>query len=329
MRIFAALAIVFSLTSLASATGVLEVPSDRASGISIVSGWKCPPVGNLTVEFNGGEAIPLAKGISRKDTSSICGNSGLNGFIAQYNYNLLGTGRHTAVVRDNGVEFDRHEFDVQTFGTTFLQGGAGGAAVGGFPTAGTSTTVVWDQGTQNFVIIDVEPPGSNVIFSETFENGEGLWFSDNGVWQIGTPSFDPVGCFEGSGCGSTNLAGNYPDQTGSRLVSPGISLPNVLPGQELQLRFADWHSYADCSLNYHDVGVVQVQTYDFAASQWSSWEDVPGSLVECSSQNWVTKAVSLTQWAGERIRIGFGTFSGFSANASGWTIDNVQLLRIP
>ena len=41
------------------------------------------------------------------------------------NWGELGDGPHTAVVYDDGVEFDRSMFDVVTTGEAFLRGAAG------------------------------------------------------------------------------------------------------------------------------------------------------------------------------------------------------------
>jgi hypothetical protein len=36
------------------------------------------------------------------------------------------------------------------------------------------------------------------IFSEDFELGQGLWFADNGVWEVGTPTYGPAECHQGA-----------------------------------------------------------------------------------------------------------------------------------
>ena len=53
---------------------------------------------------------------------------------------------------------------------------------------------------------------------ESFEGGWGDWYADNGVWQIGVPSSG--GAISGTSVAATAMAGEYPEQTDSRLVSP-------------------------------------------------------------------------------------------------------------
>lgn len=139
--------------------GVLEVPSQNSelSGVLFASGWKCPPVGKITFVFDDFDPLPAATGLSRDDTRSACGNGGRNGFLAQFNYGLLGDGPHTVRVLDDGVEFDRADFTVTTFGTRFLRGANGTYELPDFPEAGATTLVEWKQGQQGFVVVDYEP----------------------------------------------------------------------------------------------------------------------------------------------------------------------------
>ncbi|HEY8515071.1 MAG TPA: hypothetical protein VIS07_06145 [Candidatus Binatia bacterium] len=140
-------------TSSVAAAAVLEVPFGDASGIGYVSGWKCPPNSNITISFDGGPPIPVATGIRRNDTATVCGNDGRNGFISQFNFNLLGDGEHTISVRQNGVEFAKRTFRVTTFGTEFLAGASGAYILNDFPQPGQSATIQWSEGAQNFVIV--------------------------------------------------------------------------------------------------------------------------------------------------------------------------------
>lgn len=150
-----ALAFVACIASTASAA-VFEVPQNGgvASGIGYFSGWKCPPNDDVTIVVDGGAPLPAPSRVARGDTAGVCGNDGRNGFIAQINFSLYGTGRHTAVVRQNGVAFAQTTFDVTTFGTNFLTGVSGFCTLDNFPAGGSTTTVEWVQGQQNFVITD-------------------------------------------------------------------------------------------------------------------------------------------------------------------------------
>lgn len=164
-RIFLALltltlAISVSLVSPAAAA-ILEVPTNGgdASGIGYFSGWKCPPNDNVTIVLDGGAPLTVPSGVRRGDTAGVCGNTGFNGYITQYNFNLLGEGFHTASVRQNGVQFAQSTFNVTTFGVNFLSGASGIYVLNNFPSAGQTATIEWVEGAQNFVIVDTSGGG--------------------------------------------------------------------------------------------------------------------------------------------------------------------------
>ena len=119
---------VMFLTSVAH-SATLEVPGPNSiqSGVQLISGWKCETNGPLTIRFDGGNAIPLLYGSERADTRKPQGpcDEANTGFIAIMNWSNLDDGTHTAVVYDNGVEFDRTTFTVVTTGVEFLRGGDG------------------------------------------------------------------------------------------------------------------------------------------------------------------------------------------------------------
>lgn len=165
-------ACVISLVATTSYAAVLEVPSEDSelSGVLFTSGWKCPPTGDITVQFDDLEPLKVATKIQRGDTSGACGNSGNNGFIAQFNYNILpeaaaaaaeggaqaATGRtkHTAVAYDDGVEFARSDFYVTSLGGRFLRGVDGTFLIEDFPFPGESVVVEWKQSIQGFVFTE-------------------------------------------------------------------------------------------------------------------------------------------------------------------------------
>lgn len=135
---------------------ILEIPNHDSvmSGIGVISGWKCEAEGELTVQFDGGTPIPLLYGSERADTEPVCGDV-RNGFVAIWNWGNLSEGTHTAVVYDNGVEFDRATFDVVTYRTDFLRGAFGQCEALNFPMRGEATTVVWNQSTQHFELDEI------------------------------------------------------------------------------------------------------------------------------------------------------------------------------
>ena len=151
-----------------------------------------------------------------------------------------------------------------------------------------------------------------------------LWSSDNGVWEIGTPTTGPVGCFTDDGpCATTIQGGSYPIGTDSRLQSPSIDLPAIGAGEELQLRFWQWFSYAG-----GDAGTVQVAIFDEAMQTFGTWQSVASAVVVTSSV-WSRRIVDLSAHAGKRVRLGFlHQADGGSSVGSGWTIDDVEIVAV-
>ncbi len=139
---------ILTLASVAPAS-VLEnpAPNGHYSGIGIISGWKCD-AGELTVRFDGGNAIPLTHGSERADTLPICGVID-TGFVSLFNWNLLSDGEQTAIVYDDGIEFARATFTVTRPGIDFLRGitGSGTARLGN----GLEVTLAWSEAQQSFV----------------------------------------------------------------------------------------------------------------------------------------------------------------------------------
>ncbi len=133
-----------------SATLEIPTPNTTHSGIGVITGWKCN-VGNLTIRFDDGPTMPLLHGSERGDTQSICGDRN-NGFVSIMNWNNLSSGQHTAVVYDNGVEFDRATFYVASPGTAFLTDVSGTTEV--TLSNGFQVRLEWDQAKQGFVITE-------------------------------------------------------------------------------------------------------------------------------------------------------------------------------
>jgi len=139
-----------------AATLEIPTPYTTLSGIGVVSGWKCEAE-DLTVRFDGGPPLPLLHGSSRADVraAGACPHDQV-GFVSIMNWGELGDGRHTAVVYDDGVEFDRATFTVVTTGVGFLRGviGSGTATLSN----GQKATLQWSEATQSFVATDFTAP---------------------------------------------------------------------------------------------------------------------------------------------------------------------------
>jgi hypothetical protein len=174
-------------------SAVVEIPGEGSSqsGVGVVSGWKCPPNGDITISFDGGPALQAAARVPRGDTSGVCGNDGRNGYVIQYNYNLLGDGPHTVVVRQNGAQFARATFRVATMGQSFLRNQRGTYELPIF--ANRRLTIAWSEASQNFVIVDTAAP--------EYLPYAGLLSQISGVgplYATGSPLVSPVALDEAS-----------------------------------------------------------------------------------------------------------------------------------
>ena len=136
----------------------------------------------------GGDTLPLVYGSERGDTRKPKGpcDDANTGFVAIMNWGNLGDGEHTAVVYDNGVEFDRTPFRVVTSGAKFLTGvtGSGIATLSN----GQRATLKWSEETQGFVATAfTAPPGldSDLCTTKTAKVGDILY--DSATWLVTNP----------------------------------------------------------------------------------------------------------------------------------------------
>ena len=141
--------------------GTLEVPAEGAvmSGISLFSGWHCDAE-EISVVIDGATQLSAGYGTEREDTRSVCEDSN-NGFGLLFNFGLLNSGTHTAIIRADGVEFDRVTFSTTQLSTgSFTRGLEASVIVNDFPQTGHTTTLTWDQAIQNFVISNETGPAT-------------------------------------------------------------------------------------------------------------------------------------------------------------------------
>ncbi len=160
------------------------------------------------------------------------------------------------------------------------------------------------------------------IFSEDWESGQGDWDISNGLWQVGTPTAGPADAHGGSQCAGTLLDGNYPNYTDSRLISPSILLPEVSGDEEIYLRFWHWFSLAS-----GDDGYVQISVYDEVTAKWSAWDNINGAITRYSAV-WSRKAVDITAYAGQKVRIVFYHTADPYSTGTGWYVDDIAVIRM-
>ena len=62
--------------------------------------------------------------------------------------------------------------------------------------------IVWLSLTLTILVAAGGATGQTVdtVWIEDFEGGWGSWYTDNGVWEIGVPTYGPDSAYEGSNC---------------------------------------------------------------------------------------------------------------------------------
>jgi hypothetical protein len=162
-------------------------------------------------------------------------------------------------------------------------------------------------------------PSGPTVFFDNFEGGIGNWFADNGIWEVGVPTSGPNSAHSPENVAATVLAGDYPDGTSSRLVSPSIQLPAINAEEELRLRFWHWFSFAGF---WVDSGVVQIREQT-VPGQWGTWTSL--STFDGYSGVYTNALVDLSGYAGKKVQVGFLLSQSGGAAAAGWYIDDITI----
>jgi RHS repeat-associated protein len=149
---------------------------------------------------------------------------------------------------------------------------------------------------------------------EGFESGEGDWAVTAGTWQIGQPTSGPGSAHSGLNCAATLLAGNYPNNVNSTLVSPIFLVPTVS-----NPTFSFWHWY---SLN-NALGYVEISTDGY------TWTQLSPTYENASSGGWLNVSLSLSNYIGQAVQIGFVFNSGGIDTDPGWYVDDVTFPNDP
>src|SRR5699024_8956788 len=108
----------------------------------------------------------------------------------------------------------------------------------------------------------------------------------------------------------TNLDGKYKMDSDMTLV-----MPPVLPEEGTKLQYSQWYELAPFGW---DIGTVYVST------DKENWE----ALLEIQDENqkWHEVGIDLSDYAGEKIYIGFNLTS-LDNELPGWYIDDVKLVN--
>jgi hypothetical protein len=183
----------------------------------------------------------------------------------------------------------------------FASGGSGGNALGWF-------------------IDDVSVVTNTALVNnpENFEAGAGDWSVDAGTWEIGKPTVGPSAAHGGTNCAGTLLAGNYPNNVDSRLITPSFIVPTA---SSATLNFWSWFSFNNA------LGFVEIKS---GTNNWvtlSATNISTGSIV--SSSGWTNVSLNLTAYASQTVQVAFHFISGGINTAAGWYVDDVTVVAAP
>ncbi|MCM3619498.1 S8 family serine peptidase [Sutcliffiella horikoshii] len=155
-------------------------------------------------------------------------------------------------------------------------------------------------------------PGITVGYSTDFETDPVGWYSfgAQNSWEWGVPTSGPTAANSGEKVYATNLAGTYGNSANMTLVMPPIDLPE---DSGAYLQFMDWFNLE----TRYDFGHVFVSTDQENWTQLLRFDGI--------SENWTAREVDLSEYAGQRIYIGFNVTTDGSVVRTGWYLDDVAL----
>lgn len=161
--------------------------------------------------------------------------------------------------------------------------------------------------------------GITIGYFEDFESGEPIgWYTtgENSAWEWGEPTSGPGEAYSGDNVYATNLDGDYNTNMDATLIMPPIDLPEE---GEAYIQFESWHhfEYSTVTGRAWDYGHLVIST---DLENWTILREF-----EQEREEWATVEEDLSDYLGERVYIGFYTYSDGSVNRAGWYIDDVRL----
>ena len=226
----------------------LENPGDGQlySGIGVISGWKCDVSGPLTIRFNGGQPVSLLYGSERADTEPVCGDTD-NGFVALWNWALLGDGIHTARAYDNGVAFAEITFQVGT---------AGGELWSGTHCHPANLQTCWVQTFSNTLPISSKIGYDGWFWSDR-PSGAGLW-NTYFKWNANTQHFEVVARRQ-----YQPFSPREPPESWRWQERSFADRPDDLDGPQIHIYYAE---PSDARARYDKIGYISAAVQD--AQRW-------------------------------------------------------------
>nr|WP_026688305.1 S8 family serine peptidase [Alteribacter aurantiacus] len=136
-------------------------------------------------------------------------------------------------------------------------------------------------------------------------------FGENDSWEWGAPTSGPGEAYTGDNVYATNLGGDYGNNMNATLILPPVQVPDE---GDFYLEYKEWFNFE----NNYDYGYLVVST-----DGMDTWETL--HTVTNQSGGWVDASIDLSDYAGERIVVGYNAYSDFIIVRPGWYIDHVSL----
>ncbi|TMW72542.1 peptidase S8 [Alteribacter natronophilus] len=136
-------------------------------------------------------------------------------------------------------------------------------------------------------------------------------FGENDSWEWGEPTSGPGEAYTGDHVYATNLGGDYGNNMNATLIMPPVQVPDE---GDFYLEYQEWYNFE----NNYDYGYLVVS--DDGMDTWETLHTVNGT-----SGDYVDASIDLSEYAGERIVVGFNAYSDFIITRPGWYIDHVSL----
>ncbi|EMR07349.1 Bacillopeptidase F precursor [Bhargavaea cecembensis DSE10] len=160
-------------------------------------------------------------------------------------------------------------------------------------------------------------PGITTGYSTDFETDATGWvsFGEENSWEQGVPTSGPGNAASGENVYATNLDGQYASRMNATLVMPPVDLPEG----NSYLQFKHWHNFEQSTSTGRawDYGHVVIST------DYENWTQL--LMVQGQSDDWTNVEVDLSEYAGQRVYIGFNAYSDGSVTRDGWYLDDVAL----
>ncbi len=190
--------LLLSASSGCFAQGYLENPviNTTESGISIVSGWHCTAT-NVRIYIDGQDYGYAGAGTNRFDTEPVCGHHE-TGFSRLINWNVLQPGAHVIEVYADDILLESRPFKTTRSAIVpFATGINKTFELSGFPAAGQSVKLTWNEAKQSFVVTETDAHANS---SDDLEGSYSLYRTtlqdvDGEIIDTEQPNFDATGTF--------------------------------------------------------------------------------------------------------------------------------------